>query len=276
MKKCKVLLIAVLCMDLVFNATISLGQPAPGEFATLNIGAGANLVVTSVSGPAEAFPNQTVAVTYTVKNIGDVASGAYQVRLCLSQSPMFDPLVEPILLKNVTFSTGLAPGEVRKTRTRVVVPNYHVNGLSGDYYLGAVVATSNKASAKPVFIVRYSLGDDNNTVTDQKTGLIWQRATNGTQRDHAAAIQYCWDLVLGGKTDWRLPSIEELETIIIYRIPPAIDPVFDCRSDNYWSSSDYIPGHGDAYWVVSFDWGSVEAAGEDYGAYVRCVRGKHW
>ncbi len=60
-------------------------------------------------------------------------------------------------------------------------------------------------------------------------------------RNWADAKQYCEDLVLGGYDDWRLPNIDELETIIDYsRFDPAIDPVFNCRSGNYWSSSTYV------------------------------------
>jgi two-component system OmpR family response regulator len=58
------------------------------------------------------------------------------------------------------------------------------------------------------------------TWTDPQTGLMWQRQDNGVgapaeqadmTRDAAAA--YCYALRLGGRHDWRLPTIEELQTL---------------------------------------------------------------
>ncbi len=236
------------------------------------VGAGANLVVTSVSGPATAIHNQTISVTYKVKNQGDVASGSYQVGLYLSTDNKIDPATDR-LLGNVTVSTGLAPGQSKKTTSKVLVP---INGLSGKYYYGAVVASSKKASSKQVYLVRYSLADNNDTVTDHKTGLIWQTADDGQARNWADANQYCVDLVLGGKADWRLPRIDELQTIMDYsRSHPAIDPVFECRSTSYWSSSyrRLQPGlrvaRGFRLWQRD---GTIRPT----SYYVRCVRGGSW
>jgi hypothetical protein len=82
-------------------------------------------------------------------------------------------------------------------------------------------------------------------------------------------------LVLGGKTDWRLPRIDELETIIDYsRNASAVDPVFSCCSQGYWywSGSSYV-GYPDVAWYVDFEAGYVGANGKTGGTgYVRCVR----
>jgi hypothetical protein len=253
--------------------TISLAQQASDEFLPEEVGAGANLVVTSVSGPGKAFLNQSISVTYNVKNQGNVASGAYQVGLYLSTDNTIDPATDR-LLKNVTFSTGVAPGITKKTTSTVVIPNYHVNGLSGKYYYGAVVATSKKASSKQVSIVRYSFADNNATVIDYKTGLIWQQADDALKRVWGNASLYCAELVLGGYEDWRLPSVDELETIVDYaRFRPAIDPVFSCLSDVYWSSSNGGQ-FSDAAWGIKFDYGSSGWFWKaNYLYSVRCVRG---
>jgi hypothetical protein len=74
------------------------------------------------------------------------------------------------------------------------------------------------------------------TVTDTDTGLVWQQADDGVERNWEDACQYCQDLVFGGYEDWRTPRIDELRTILDYsRDNPAIDPVFECRSRPYWS-----------------------------------------
>jgi hypothetical protein len=271
MRTQKSFLISAICLFLGFIATISLAQEIQGEFLTGESGAGAKLVVTSVSGPATAIHNRSISVTYTVQNQGTVASGAYYVDLYLSIDKTINPAAER-LLKNVWFSTGLAQGQSKQTTTKVLVP---INGLSGKYYYGAVVGSSKRASAKRVSLVRYSLGDNNETVTDHKTSLIWQRTDDGTQRNNFDdANQYCGDLVLGGYSDWRLPRIDELETILDYsRYHPAIDPLFSCHSDVYWSGSTDV-SYLYRSWHADFGIGYVGPSGApDYVFFVRCVRG---
>jgi hypothetical protein len=267
----KLFLIAVLCLVLGFITTISRAQQAPDEFPPEETGAGADLVVTSVAGPTSAILNRTKTVTYNVQNQGDATSGAYQVGIYLSRNNTINPATDR-LLKSVIFSTGLAPGEIKAKTTEVVIPNYHVNGLSGKYYFGVVVANSNMASSKQVSIVRYTR-DDNDTVTDHKTDLIWQRANDGRFRQWADAKQYCEDLVLGGKADWRMPSIEELVTIIDYSQQPSIDPVFNDRKPEVWSCSKYVM-RLEHVWTVDFYDGRVEEKGAThfYNRPVRCVR----
>ena len=61
----------------------------------------------------------------------------------------------------------------------------------------------------------YDLSAD--TVTDKTTTLVWQRndATPATQ-SYGAGKAYCDALVLGGQSDWRLPTRVELLTILDY------------------------------------------------------------
>ena len=48
---------------------------------------------------------------------------------------------------------------------------------------------------------------------DPSSGLVWSSKSNGTMYAHDAAY-YCLDLSEGGYSDWRLPSIDELRTLI--------------------------------------------------------------
>jgi hypothetical protein len=81
----------------------------------------------------------------------------------------------------------------------------------------------------PAFAVY--VDNKNGTVTDTRTGLVWQQADDGVARTWADAGPYCENLVLGGYGDWRLPRIDELETLVDYsRYDPAIYPVFSDRS----------------------------------------------
>jgi hypothetical protein len=271
MKKAKTRAIVVVCLLLGCMAIPSLAQQAPDSLPTVEADAGVELVVASVRGPATAFVNETISLTYTVRNKGDAPSDPYSVGLYLSSSQAVDPAAAR-LLKEVTFSAGLTPGQSKETTSKVVVP---VNLFPGKYYYGAVVASSRKASSKQVYIARYST-DNNDTVTDHKTGLLWQRADDGQTRNWRVAKEYCEDLVLGGYDDWRLPLINELETIVDYsRYGPSIDPAFSCSLGSYWSCST-LASHPDVAWLGGFYYGYATWDFKSFDTYARCVRGVPW
>jgi len=127
------------------------------------------------------------------------------------------------------------------------------------------------------------------TVTDISSGLMWQK---GSARDGGGNYKTCnWeealkhseDMVLGGYSDWRLPSIRELSSIIDYsRMNPAIDTTYfpDTAASHlpsemvYWSSTT-IDNLEDLAWVTSFYYGLICFApnGKKGTGYVRAVRG---
>lgn len=110
------------------------------------------------------------------------------------------------------------------------------------------------------------------TVSDNKTGLMWQ-AGPGAKLDWKLANSFCREKYLGGHIDWRLPSIEELCSIVDYeRHDPACDPVFGALSVYYWSSSTYV-GDPQLAWYVNFSYGYVNAGYKTDHYYARAVRG---
>lgn len=48
---------------------------------------------------------------------------------------------------------------------------------------------------------------------DPSTGLMWTAEDNGNDITWGKAIKYCQNLSLAGYSDWRLPSVDELERI---------------------------------------------------------------
>ena len=126
--------------------------------------------------------------------------------------------------------------------------------------------------------------NNNQTVTDQATGLIWKRCSQGQSGDSCAgsASEFTWTQALqaaqaevfANQSDWRLPNIKELTSIVEYACrSPAINlTVFPNTPQNFWSAS---PDTNDAdfAWGVFFGNGIVSSLDRFNGRSVRLVRG---
>ena len=110
------------------------------------------------------------------------------------------------------------------------------------------------------------------TVTNLNTGLMWQQQDDDVPRTWQEAVDYSKSLSLSGHKDWRLPTIDELKTLVDIEHRPTIDPIFiGTKRLSYWSSTT------DAYdasyaWHVNFYYGNVGNYNKTFGYYVRCVR----
>ena len=117
----------------------------------------------------------------------------------------------------------------------------------------------------------------NNSVIDSQTNLEWQdnNESNSTKITWKDAINYCENLNLDRKSDWRLPNKNELLSIVDYnRENPAIKDIFTYYTINnyYWSST--TPLQSPHYvWMVSFGYGISFYSHKSDSLYVRCVRG---
>ena len=127
-------------------------------------------------------------------------------------------------------------------------------------------------SCPPVHAIGpYSAGS--NTVVDQGTGLEWQKNDDATPRNWQNALAYCENLSLDAKTDWRLPNIRELKSIVdVNRYYPAIDPALPCQLSSYWSATTVADSPAANGWIVFFANGDDNWDVKAKGYYVRCVR----
>lgn len=117
----------------------------------------------------------------------------------------------------------------------------------------------------------YSVGSS--TVLDQGTGLEWQKSDDATPRTWQEALAYCESLSLDSKTDWRLPSVRQLKSLVdVSRYYPAIDPALPCRLSSYWSATTVADAPGANGWIVFFANGDDNWDLKSKGYYVRCVR----
>jgi hypothetical protein len=114
-------------------------------------------------------------------------------------------------------------------------------------------------------------GGSEEVVTDSLTGLIWQESYV-TGYTWQKAINYCDSLTYAGQTDWRLPSLYVLASLVKYeKFFPASD-FPGMPSDSFWSSSSYVSLSSNA-WYVDFNDGDVMWKNKIYNSNVRCVRG---
>ena len=92
----------------------------------------------------------------------------------------------------------------------------------------------------------------NGTVTDNITGLMWQK-TDGGEMTVENATSYCNNLVLGGFSDWRLPTAEELYSIQnLGHLNPALNTVyFTVTAAEYWWSSEAQTDDPTKIWVTN-------------------------
>ena len=114
------------------------------------------------------------------------------------------------------------------------------------------------------------------TITDQYTGLTWQRVLNSGTMTWENALKYAENFTLGGYTDWRLPNIKELQSLNDERFrTPLLDTAFFVLGSaaNFWSSTTTSNQSARA-WYNSFATGITTYEDKLILLNVICVRGK--
>lgn len=114
----------------------------------------------------------------------------------------------------------------------------------------------------------------NGMISHQSTGLIWQQDSATKEKNWKSAKKYCNSLSLGGYSDWCLPEVMELYTLVDYTFnyPSINTKVFPkTNSDYYWTSTTYRKDRYDM-WSIGFMHGSVTYFNGGAPLSVRCVR----
>ena len=126
----------------------------------------------------------------------------------------------------------------------------------------------------PLALTTFLADNANGTVTDHRSGLIWQQA-EVTDRAWDEAVRYCEDLLLAGAGDWRLPSLREIRAINDEsRARPSIDGTLfpATTSAPFWSSTTLVNQTLRA-WTVDFTFGIASYNAKTDRLRLRCVRG---
>ncbi len=153
---------------------------------------------------------------------------------------------------------------------------------------GSVLAENCKQSAE-----KFST-DPTGTITDKATGLQWMRCTLGFMWDGNHCIEgkqwytwFQWKRALNlakqngfaGYQDWRLPTIDELETLLKTTCGGDKSSTISILANvpgRYWTQTE-DKENNQYVWVVNFKNGrSTTQLKSSASYYVRLVRGKIW
>ena len=141
------------------------------------------------------------------------------------------------------------------------------------WWIGKTVSNN-----KERFIAKTIAGDD--VVIDRATGLMWAADGNeaGCNNDNIgfgpALITYATGLDFAGFTDWRMPNIFELLSLVNWTLdaPCISQPPFSNTASLYYWSSTGASSIFQHFWCVNFDEGfTFHYHGTDLYR-IRCVR----
>ena len=111
------------------------------------------------------------------------------------------------------------------------------------------------------------------TITDAITGLMWQQ-TDGGEMTWEEALIYSRTVTLADQTDWRLPNIKELQSLNHAALSkPSVDKKYftGILSGNNWSSTTQQNAPARA-WDLQTDYGIVSYHDKTMKEYVLLVR----
>ncbi|MBK7001990.1 MAG: DUF1566 domain-containing protein [Rhodoferax sp.] len=158
--------------------------------------------------------------------------------------------------------------------------------VAGTNTVGTGAATSTTVTVTPTGGALQPNADG--TVTDPKTGLIWMRCAMGANWNGSTCSgtgnTYTFDqanaltgtVTFAGQSDWRMPNIRELQTIVDRSVySPTINSAAfpNTPSSYFWSGSPYSSLATYA-WGINFDYGFANGYSPRSDLYVvRLVRG---
>ncbi len=117
---------------------------------------------------------------------------------------------------------------------------------------------------------------DADVVFDRVTGLLWQKAAPPEQVKADVVETACDEVTLSGFSDWRLPTLMELVSLVDHASDAAAgtlktaDAFADSGPYDFWSSTLVVESNG--RWLASLSAGYVDAPSAAANARVRCVR----
>ena len=105
---------------------------------------------------------------------------------------------------------------------------------------------------------------------DSNTGLIWEKLGSNKSMSWNEAIKYAKTL----GNSWRLPTVQELITLIDFtKVNPACK-ISGTYSSYYWSSTTFVHDTDYVWYIIGFGYGHINYSKKDNNFYIRCVKGE--
>jgi len=125
------------------------------------------------------------------------------------------------------------------------------------------------------FVVLLNMNSE--AVLDKETGLVWEKSPSTNEFNWVEAQVHCNQLATGGRLGWRLPTIQELASLVKpSSLPgtalPTGHPFSNVQPSYYWSATT-LAVNNDGAWVVQFINGSVGSFVKSDVIYTWCIRG---
>ncbi len=116
----------------------------------------------------------------------------------------------------------------------------------------------------------------NAAVLDKETGRVWEKTPSNGVGDWFNRLNRCYNLEVGGRKGWRVPTIEELMSLVDKSQPaptlPAGHPFINGQSSFYWSATTDASNPANALFVTLNN-GDVSSSDKTVSHFVWCVRG---
>lgn len=181
--------------------------------------------------------NETFAFAY-----GDLDAGERLIDMqCATTSVYVSKEVQ-----RMVFGVNFADGRIK---------GYGTSTPRGDKAFNYLLVRGNPNYGENEFV-----DNADGTITDNATGLMWMQDDSGEGMLWQEALAYAETKEFAGYTDWRLPDVKELQSIVDYSRSPAttnsaaIDSKFKCTQINneagnddypwYWSSTTHASQRG--------------------------------
>lgn len=262
----------------------------PGDAYSVRLVRGSAVLTTPVSNvPTSMLPLTTTSIT-------DAAQGSTVVSPAITVSGV--SVLTPISITNGEYQinggtwTSLA-GAVKNgdvVKVRVTASTYPATTVGATLKIGTLEGTFSVSTPTVVGGTASQIGE---TYTDPQTGLEWKRCSegqtwlNGTCTGTASTHSFTDTAPVTkantapgfkGKTDWRVPTIRELSTLVDYTVPNAAAKINNTLYPNtpnamFWTSSSNVLLAGNAWYLYFFDGYANDNEAKTLVKHIRLVRG---
>jgi hypothetical protein len=100
-------------------------------------------------------------------------------------------------------------------------------------------------------------------VLDKETGLVWQRTLSDYSDPWSQARYWCNNLSLGGRQGWRLPTVNEMASILdwsVHGLPNGHPFTVQTPQSGYWWTSTTVDR-----------WYAADGSVYDYTHWAYCI-----